>query len=221
MHAVRLAAEAQVPLQELTLLIHDPHPKVQLAVATAAGNWPTPESGAILGAILSQSKDSWIRAAALTSLNSHNVNVAVRTGLKTVQQGRDEPENTAAIARTLGQQAAALASHNELIELFEFAAGEPMVRLELWQLAAITGMLRGHRGTANHTEDLPAEKVNSLLNRAATLAAESAADDGLRAAAVQLLTVAGSIDRHLPLFASLLSARTSASLQTATIAATR
>lgn len=219
MHAVRLAAEAQVPLQELTRLIHDPHPKVQLAVATAAGNWPTSESGAILGAILSQSKDSWIRAAALTSLNSHNVNLAVRTALKTVQQGRDELENTAAIARTLGRQAAALASHNELIELFEFAAGDPMARLELWQLAAITGMLQGHRGTAKHTEDLPAEKVNSLLNRAATLAAESAADDDLRAAAVQLLTVAGSIDRHLPLFASLLSARTSASLQTATIAA--
>jgi len=223
-HAVRLAAEAGVTVQTLTSLAHDPHPKVRLAVAIAAGDWPAAESGPILGSILSQTSDSWTRAAAMTSLNQGNVVAAVRTAFSGTRDGSADtadPGTISHIARSLGQQAAALADNRDLPPLIEFLAGNPDAPLQNWQLAALTGLFQGQGKATQTARQHSAGPLDELVRRAARIAADHLASDEHRASAVGLLTVIGSLENHLPLFRSLLSPRTPVSLQTSTITALR
>jgi putative membrane-bound dehydrogenase-like protein len=219
LNAVRLAAAAGVPMHQLTPLAQDPHPKVQLAVATAAGDWPAPESGAVLGAILNQTTDSWIRAAAMTSLNQDNIVATIRTALSKAPDNSGDSSELSKLARQLGQQATALASPTDLPLLLEFFAGDSDAPLQNWQLAALTGMLEGQGSAAEAARQNSGKAIDDLIGRSALLAADPAAPEARRASAVKLLAVAGSLENQLSLFQSLLSARTPASLQIATIEA--
>ncbi|MFM7056257.1 MAG: PVC-type heme-binding CxxCH protein [Planctomycetota bacterium] len=219
MHAVRLATTDEVPLQNLMMLAQDPHPKVRLAVAIAAGDWPAADSGTVLGSILGRTTESWIRAAAMTSLNQGNVAAAVRTALSEACHGSADTAEISNLARTLGQQAAALADRQDLLRLLEFFAGDRNAPLQIWQLAALSGMLHGQGEAIKVARQQSVGTIDDLVRRSALLAADPTSSEEHRTSAIRLLVVAGSLENHLPLFRSLLSARTPISLQTATIAA--
>ena len=145
----------------------DPDPKVRLELAACLGDLPGPVAGPALAKLLSAADDEYTRAAALSSLTPANVGAALDGATGPAVEG-------------LYRMAAALGD-------------EPTVRRAAARvggnLAAVAGLLDGldaRPGLRPKLDQLP-----GWLDRATVVAADEAAAEAERVAAIQLLARGG------------------------------
>lgn len=224
-HAVRISerwsAEASSPLSApLLQRIDDPDPQVQLQLALTLGQWRTLNTGAALGKLAARhSDDAYLTAAVLSSLHAGNIAAAVD---EVVLRG-DVESSPQGLLTQLVQVATALSESGPPATLLQRIAQPREGRFAAWQFSAVAGMLDALARRKRWLTDLPAAdqaSVEEILTSARRLASDEARTLVERTAAIGMLgrdpRSAAADTRQL---AALLVPQTTASLQSAAIAA--
>jgi putative membrane-bound dehydrogenase-like protein len=229
-HAVRLAEPMLQKTPQLGSLVAnlttDPEEQVRLQVAYSLGEWNSPESAqALARLVVADRGESFIEAAAMTSLTRENVAVVAKAVAGEMKVSTPSPlvlSGLLRFARAVGNVDAAVALIDQTGDLRD---GKPQV----WQLDAAGSLLdamqaskTSFRQFANEFADRKdvINRIVSLLDSARKIAADPSAPKEIRTAAIGLMGRGGPrVKEELSVLASLLTPQTPADLQTVAIAA--
>ena len=228
-HAIRLCEEiTEPPAEMITALVGlaadaDPHVRMQLAYTL--GELSDSRAGAALGTLLTESADDqFLFAAAMSSLNRHNINSVLTAVLN---RGEKQPLNTNLIESLLNQ-AVALGNDKAFQTLLATVAEPKDGRFATWQLSAVAALLdtleRKQQSLAElpksaDDRETPVARLQRLFAFARTLAADPSATGADRIAAIRLLgRGVEQPEEERQLLASFLTAQTAPDLQAAAVA---
>jgi len=232
--AVRLAPVAKVPPGSLASMINDPDAKVRLELACIAGQPGDAAAGMILGDLLQRETDSYLRAAIMSSLNSSNINSTIDRFVSVVQEDskmlaadvtgirgftasdRDE------LTSVLFEQAASIASNDDLERLLLLTVAESNDRLQAWQLKSLARMLdrlktRGW-AVANHVaSEQNREQIGAAFVIARRMVSDPAEHDVRRIAAIPLLLRDAAMADDEAMLQNMLTPQTPSTVQEAVV----
>jgi putative membrane-bound dehydrogenase-like protein len=232
--AVRLAPTAKVPLSSLVSLINDPDAKVRLELASVAGQPGDVAAATILGDLLKQSQDTYLRAAVISSLNAGNINNTIDRFVSVVQEeastlapdvtkipgfsasDRDE------LTSVLFEQAASIANDDDLKRLLLLTVDESNDRLQAWQLKSLARMLdrlnaRGWSISEHFEHDEHKARIAEAFVIARRMVSDPAEHEVRRVAAIPLLLRDAAIADDEATLQNILTPQTPAAVQEAAI----
>ncbi|MBL8818061.1 MAG: neutral/alkaline non-lysosomal ceramidase N-terminal domain-containing protein [Planctomyces sp.] len=138
-HAVRLSESLLSQSETLRSIVlslsDDPAPEVKLQLAYSLGNTDHPDAAPIIAKLALHSDNSWLTAAALSSLNTKNLPAV----LKTILGSEGLPPQ---LRNDLIASAAGLADEDSVSEVFKSVLDTPGER-RTWQYTAFADLLRG------------------------------------------------------------------------------
>ena len=203
-YAVRLAPAAQVSLTSLLSLTQDADAKVRLELACVAGQVQDIASARILGDLLLCDTDPYLRAAVISSLNAGNISNTIARFRAVVQS--DAPANKPGESNMLGftaadrdeltsilyEQAASIANDDDLERLLLVTVDDSEDRLQAWQMKSFARMLdrlhaRGWSISDHMVSNDHQTWIANAFRIARRMAADPAAEESLRVAAIPLL----------------------------------
>ncbi len=230
--AVRLAPTSKVPLNSLAGMTKDPDSKVRIELACVAGQFH--DAADILGELLLVDSDPWVRAAVMSSLNSDNISSTIDRIRAVVQADASAcepgvsriPGFTAAdrdeLTSILFEQAASIASDNELERMFRLTVDDSHGDLRAWQMKSLANMLDRLKGRDSKTLKQFAGKneqigMISAFEAARKTTADAMENEILRVAAIPLLLRTSDQSSDEALLIDVLSPQTPVAVQEAAI----
>jgi putative membrane-bound dehydrogenase-like protein len=222
-HAVRLAEPFLASAVDLgaALLkrLEDADPQVRVQLAYTLGEWRDPRAAPALAKLLTQSGgDSFLAAAALSSLNADNLPLV----LARLFEGPNLPPPQL-LPRLVGMTAS-LNQPKILSQALRPIVSAPAGGYERWQMAALAGILEAQRRRGQPLEGLIdeglREPLTQLFAHARKFAASDTAPEKDRLAAIALLgQEKGKQTADLELLGTLLAPQQPADVQAAALGA--
>lgn len=232
--AVRLAPVANIPLDSLASMTSDPDTKVRLELACVAGQPGDIAAATILGDLLKQATDPYLRAAVISSLNTGNINATVDRFVSVVQEeawtlapdvtkipgftagDRDE------LTSVLFEQAASIANDEDLERLLLLTVDESNDRLQAWQLKSLARMLdrlnaRGWAISEHFEHNEHKARIAEAFVIARRMVSDPAEHEVRRVAAIPLLLRDAAIADDEATLQSMLTPQTPAAVQEAVV----
>ncbi len=223
-HAIRLSEnlvdDHHQFLPQLTALLDDNDPHVQLQLAYSLGEYQKAEAGKLLGSLAASKPDHpYLVAAVLTSLNEKNLVQAFEAVLSTASFNK--PPTTELARRVLG--VAANTASPEVVQTLLYRlqpAGDGT--FATWQLGAWADVLDALKRRRLTRENVLDEKTRGLLDSAVqqgrALITKRQAPDAERITGIALVVQAGDLEREdLVEIGALLSPHNSLELQRAVV----
>ena len=231
-HAIRLAEQGGELFRNdavagaMMALADDPDPQVQMQLAYTLGEWNDPRaSRALAQMLLRASDDRFLRAAAISSINSKNIEAVMITALE-AKPGEPPTE----LLKTLLGLAASYKSEPALLRALDAIATPRDGKYAAWQMAALPGLLMTLDRQRTSLSDLHQEaggalrqsvaKVAALLQFARKQVADAKAPEAERMLAVLLLgREPHTRKQDIEALGKLLTPQTSGALQAAIVEA--
>jgi putative membrane-bound dehydrogenase-like protein len=214
-HAVKVAEEKYLGDEsvgiEIAKRIDDPDAQVRLQVAYTLGVWDDPKAAGILGRMaLKNADDPYITAAVLSSLTEKNLPGVLATVLKEAGDKGPPP----AFVGQLMRMADATKNEKAQVELMTAAAKPKAGKFARWQFEVVAAAKPAGRDSGRPVVDMTELRVAVLRT-----AADSAAAEADRIAAVNLVARGIIKDDQGEVLRELLSPNSTPSLRAATVAA--
>jgi putative membrane-bound dehydrogenase-like protein len=232
-NAVRLAPAANVRTTSLLAMSKDPNPKVRLELACIAGEFQEAPGGQLLGELLLEDTDPYLRAAVMSSLNSGNIRAVVDRFGAAVQAdtASQKPgitklsgftaEDRDQLTSILYGQLASIAGDQDIARSLLQVTEPSEHRLHSWQMMSLATMLNRLNSrrwsVSDHLEPMQQNQIASALRLARNIAADSTADEYLRVAAIPLLLRRTEQQDDRATLQNLLTPQTSVRIQEAAI----
>lgn len=188
--AVRLAPGWLEPTS-LTPLVEDADAKVRLQLACSLGDYTDAVTGTTLGKLMLADADPFLRAAAMSSLNPHNIANVVNE----VVQAMDNPVGHHGVderlVNTLFGQVAAMADDPVIVRVLMVSAEPRGGQTQPWQMTALATTLDGLASrdwlATAHLSQAQQIQLARALAAARAVAVDGSANEVLRTASVALL----------------------------------